>query len=60
MANILYLSERPKSGLHDLKVAILIQKSNNVLGGQKSLKLRNCSVIRIMLLLFFLRQRLNF
>lgn len=34
------LSERAESGLHDLKVVILAWKMKNVLGSQKSLKIR--------------------
>ena len=36
------MSERAKSGLHDLKVMILAWKTKNVLGSQKSLKIKNC------------------
>lgn len=41
MVNILYLSERVKIGLHELKAVILSGKANNVLGGQKSMNMRN-------------------
>ena len=41
MVNMLQLSERAKSGLHDLKVVILVWKTKNVLGNQKSLKIKN-------------------
>ena len=34
-------SERDKSGLHDLKIVILGWKTKNVLGSQKSLKMKN-------------------
>ena len=33
--------ERAKSGLHDSKVVILAWKKENVLGSQKSLKMKN-------------------
>ena len=38
MVNMLQLSERAKSNLHDLKVVILSWKTKNVLSSQKSLK----------------------
>ena len=41
MANMLQPSERAKSGLHNLKVVILAWKTKNVLGSQKSLKMKN-------------------
>ena len=41
MVNMLQLSKRAKSGLHDLKVVILSWKTKNVLGSQKSLKMNN-------------------
>ena len=41
MVNMLYLTERAKSGLHDLKVLIFARKTKNVLGSQKSLKMKN-------------------
>ena len=41
MVNMLYLSKRAKSSLHDLKVVILAWKTENVLGSQKSLKMKN-------------------
>ena len=41
MVNMLWLSERAKSGLHDLKVVIMAWKPKNALGSQKGLKMKN-------------------
>ena len=46
MGKMLLLSERAKSSLHDLKIVILAWKTKNVLGSQKSLKMKTGSITR--------------
>ena len=50
IVNMLWLSERTKSGLHDLKVVILAWKTKNVLGSQKVWRWRTGSITRWRLL----------